>query len=36
MREWYLVFLPVVIIVYFVVFPEQFGELVAWAMQWVR
>ena len=35
-REWTLVFIPVTIIVYFIVYPDQFSELVAWALQWVR
>jgi hypothetical protein len=36
MRDWYLVFLPVVIVVYFGIFPDQFIELVDWAAQWFR
>lgn len=32
MREWVLVFIPVVIIVYFIVYPDQFAALMAWTM----
>jgi len=36
MRDWILVLIPVAIIVYFIVYPDQFSALMAWAMQWVR
>ena len=36
MREWMLVLIPVALIVYFIVYPDQFTALMAWAMQWVR
>ncbi len=31
MREWNLVLAPVVLIVYFTLFPDQFSALVSWA-----
>lgn len=36
MRDWALVLLPIAIAVYFIIYPDQFSELVAGAMQWVR
>jgi len=36
MREWLLVFIPVAIVVYFIIYPDQFTVLVAWGMEWVR
>jgi hypothetical protein len=35
MREWLLVALPVLIVVYFVVYPNQLGTLVAIAMRFI-
>jgi hypothetical protein len=36
MREWYLVLVPVVAIVYFTLFPDQFSALIAWAANYVH
>jgi hypothetical protein len=35
MREWLLVALPVLIVVYFVICPDQLGTLVAIAMRFI-
>jgi hypothetical protein len=35
MREWLLVVLPVLIVVYFVIYPNQLGTLVAIAMRFI-
>jgi hypothetical protein len=31
MREWLLMLLPVGVIVYFIVYPDQFSEFMTWA-----
>ena len=36
MRDWYLPLSPILAIGYFMVFPNQFTALVAWALQFVR
>jgi hypothetical protein len=35
MREWLLVALPILIVVYFVIYPNQLGTLVAIAMRFI-
>jgi hypothetical protein len=35
MREWLLVVLPVLIVVYFIIYPSQLGVLVAIAMRYM-
>jgi len=35
MREWYLPLAPVAAIIYFLVFPDQFSALIAWATRFV-
>ena len=30
MRDWLLVFVPLGVVVYFVVFPDQFGAFMSW------
>jgi hypothetical protein len=35
MREWNLVMAPVVVIIYFLIFPGQFSALLTWAQQFV-
>lgn len=36
MRDWMLPLAPVIAVAYFMVFPDQFGELVTWAVTFVR
>jgi hypothetical protein len=36
MREWNLVVAPVVVVIYFIVFPAQFNALISWAEYYVR
>ena len=36
MRDWYLPLAPIATIGYFLVFPDQFSSLIAWAMQHIR
>ena len=31
MRDWWLVLLPIGIVLYFVVFPDQFSAFIVWA-----
>jgi hypothetical protein len=33
MRDWFLVLGPIGIVVYFLVFPDQFGAFMSWAAQ---
>jgi hypothetical protein len=35
MREWLLVSLPIMIVVYFMIYPNQLGTLVAFAMRYI-
>jgi len=35
MRDWILLLAPVVAITYFVAYPQQFGELLNWARNFV-
>ena len=35
MREWLYVLLPITVILYFVVYPDQFGMLMNWAANFV-
>jgi hypothetical protein len=35
MREWLLVVLPILIVVYFVIYPSQLGMLAAFAMRFI-
>jgi len=35
MREWLLVSLPILVVVYFVIYPDQLGALVAVAMRYM-
>ena len=32
MRDWLLMALPIVLVIYFLIYPDQFNELVTWAM----
>ena len=36
MREWFWPLAPVIAIVYFVVYPHQFGEVMNWAQAFVH
>jgi hypothetical protein len=36
MREWLLVLMPVVTVIYFVVYPDQFSSLTYWAASLLR
>jgi hypothetical protein len=36
MREWILAFVPATLVVYFVIYPEQFSALVAWGVRFVQ
>jgi hypothetical protein len=36
MREWMLVLIPAVLVIYFVVFPDQFHWLVYWLAGFIR
>ncbi len=36
MRDWFLPLLPVLVIGYFVAFPDQFAALIDWAIHFIR
>jgi hypothetical protein len=36
MRDWLLPLAPIATVMYFVVFPHQFSELIAWARQFAH
>ena len=36
MRDWVLIVTPVVIVAYFLVYPDQFNAFVAWAQSIIR
>jgi len=35
MRDWILLLAPIVLIVYFLAYPSQFGTFVSWASQFI-
>jgi hypothetical protein len=36
MREWLLVLAPVAVVIYFVIYPDQFAALLHWANNFMR